>query len=101
MHKNDNDNWLLEMHYLQLGDQTTRSDLLRVFEFMPNKDVWFKFSLPLIKNLSLIITIKINFISYFLIHELHICSVKLMKGVLSISKLNYIFIFLVAGMISI
>ena len=53
----------------------TRSDLLRVLEFMPNKDVWFKFPLPLIKNLSLIITIKINFISYFLIHELHICSV--------------------------
>ena len=67
---------------------------------MPNKDVWFKFPLPLIKNLSLIITIKINFISYFLIHELHICSVKL-KGVLSISKLNYILIFLVADMISI
>lgn len=53
----------------------TRSDLLRVFEFMPNKDVWFKFPLLLIKNLSLIITIKINFTSYFLIHELHICSV--------------------------
>lgn len=53
----------------------TRSDLLRVFEFMPNKDFWFKFPLPLIKNLSLIITIKINFISYFLVHELHICSV--------------------------
>ena len=52
----------------------TRSDLLRVFEFMPNKDVWFKFPLPLIKNLSLIITIKINFISYFLTHELHIWS---------------------------
>ena len=24
MHKNDNDNWLLEMHYLQLGDQVNK-----------------------------------------------------------------------------
>ena len=78
----------------------TRSEPPYIFELMPNKDVWFKFPLPLIENLFLIITIKINFISYFLIHELHICSVKL-KGVLSISKLNYIFIFLVADMISI
>lgn len=58
---------------LEISEQG--QSLLRVFEFMPNKDVWFKFPLPLIKNLSLIITIKINFISYFLIHELHICSV--------------------------
>ena len=58
---------------LEISEQG--QSLLRVFEFMPTKDVWFKFPLPLIKNLSLIITIKINFISYFLIHELHICSV--------------------------
>ena len=55
---------------LEISEQG--QSLLRVFEFMPTKDVWFKFPLPLIKNLSLIITIKINFISYFLIHERHI-----------------------------